>query len=529
MVTSSLSDLLYDAGIRFPDQLALVTPTGHVTYGEFQRRALCLAACLVESGVRPGDRVIICLQKGLELTVAIFSTLLAGGCYVPIDYATPPARILLIARDAEPKAIICTFRTGQNLFHDISITSAMDAEADLNKQTCIFMPSHSHSEKSFATCTPWERALHCVPLSAPVPTAPTARAYILYTSGSTGLPKGVVHTHESALAFVNWAADNLQLEAKDVLSQHASPSFDLTIFDFFSSAKAAATLVSVPEWMFGQIGKTFRFIVEQGITVWYSVPSALLRREGVARFSTLSNSSLRRVVFAGEVIPVNLLREFMECLPPGCMVSNWYGPTETNVITHHDISASNLESDRPIPIGRPCAYAHIRIVPRADTEVEASNQGELLAATPTIMQEYWKLSDLTAKVCAVDSDGRRYYKTGDLVTKEDGQLIFLGRIDRLLKVRGYRLQPEEIEHVLQGHAEVLEAAVIAIREEGVEYIAGVVATTNPEEGLLTELQRLCEELLPPYMVPSKIVRLDALPRNERGKISFRAIQHLFSH
>jgi acyl-coenzyme A synthetase/AMP-(fatty) acid ligase len=142
------------------------------------------------------------------------------------------------------------------------------------------------------------------------------------------------------------------------------------------------------------------------------------------------------------------------------------------------------------------------------------------------MQGYWKLDDLTAKPCAVRSDG--HYKTGDLVIEEDGRLTFLGRKDRLLKVRGYRLQPEEIEHVLQGHEDVLEAAVIAIREDGVENIAGLVATAKLEDELLTDLKSLCEELLPPYMVPSKIVRVHALPRNERGKVDFLTIQHLFS-
>ncbi len=525
MFTSGLADLLCDAGTQHPDQLALVTPVGQITYRELHRRAVCLAGCLIESGVKSGDRVIICLRKGPELSIAIFGTLLAGGCYVPIDYATPPARIRLIALDAEPVAVISTFHTGQSLFDDISVTPAMDAVAGLDKQTFIFMLSHSQNNKAFVKLVSWERAMNSAPPSSLPAADPTGKAYILYTSGSTGRPKGVVHTHESALTFVSWATDNLQLQAKDVLSQHASPSFDLTIFDFFASVRAAATLVSIPEWTFGRLDRIFRFIVEKGITVWYSVPSALLRQEGIARFGQLSKSALRRVVFAGEVIPVHLLRELVACLPLGCTVSNWYGPTETNVITHHDISSFDLESDKPIPIGRPCDYAQIRIVAEADAG-ETSFEGELWADSPTVMQGYWKLDDVNAKSCAVRSDG--HYKTGDLVIEEEGQLTFLGRKDRLLKVRGYRLQPEEIEHVLQGHEDVLEAAVIAIREDGVENIAGLVATAKLDDPLLTDLKSLCEELLPSYMVPSRIVRVPALPRNERGKIDFRTIQHLFS-
>jgi acyl-coenzyme A synthetase/AMP-(fatty) acid ligase len=156
-------------------------------------------------------------------------------------------------------------------------------------------------------------------------------------------------------------------------------------------------------------------------------------------------------------------------------------------------------------------------------------KGELLVASPTVMEGYWKLDDLTANVMMVSGDGQRFYQTGDLVTEDDyGRLIFLGRKDRLLKVRGYRLQPEEIEHVLQGHADVIEAAVVVIREAGLESIAGVVATTNFEDGFQKHLKKLCEDILPPYMVPSKIVRVEALPRGNRGKIDFRAIENIIS-
>src|SRR5262249_34005252 len=144
--------------------------------------------------------------------------------------------------------------------------------------------------------------------------------------------------------------------------QHASASFDLAVFDYFCSALAAATLVSVPEWMFGQVGKTCRWIVQNGITVWYSVPSALLAPTASAT-EVLSDSQLRHVVFAGETIRKESLQTFAKYLPSGCALSNWYGPTETNVCTYKDIGAEDLASDAPVPIGIPCPYAEIEIAP----------------------------------------------------------------------------------------------------------------------------------------------------------------------
>jgi acyl-coenzyme A synthetase/AMP-(fatty) acid ligase len=355
-----------------------------------------------------------------------------------------------------------------------------------------------------------------------------AKAYILYTSGSTGRPKGVVHTHRSALAFVQWATDHLGLEAEDVLSQHASPSFDLTVFDFFCSAMAAASLVSIPEWMFGQVPKTCRFIAETGITVWYSVPSALLRGGGLTSLRGLSSSALRHVIFAGEVIPKKAINEFVRHLPSGCAVSNWYGPTETNVCTFHKLEATDLDLGMPVPIGIPCPYVQIRLCSKAKEETETSG-GELLVASETLMEGYWKIEQLTAKVCTEEHDGQRYYKTGDVVSYDRGRLQFLGRKDRMLKVRGYRVQPEEIEQVLQAHANVSEAAAVIIRDEGIDKLAAaVVVTSNLRDAVLADLERHCAEMLPRYMVPSTIILVESLPRGSRGKVDFEALSKLIT-
>jgi L-proline---[L-prolyl-carrier protein] ligase len=530
MVKTTLADLLLEAGTHHPDKIALITPAEHLTYSGLCCRTLQLAAYLVEVGLQPGDRVLICLPKCVELSTAIFGTLAIGGCYVPIDYTTPAPRVKMIARDAEPKAIICTSRLAQHLFEDIARDSRVTTHHSLGQQIFIYtLNSPSAFNFHASVGTSWGQAMDSAALNSPVSLDPAAQAYILYTSGSTGRPKGVIHTHESAMAFVRWAANHLSLESGDILSQHASPSFDLTVFDFFCSAMAGATLTSIPEWMFGQVAKTCRFIVEKGITVWYSVPSALLRQGGTKSLRELPKSALRRVAFAGEVLPTRLLREFVEYLPPRCTVSNWYGPTETNVCTFYDIAMADLKSDRPIPIGAPCPYAQIRLDSKADALTEASGKGELLIASPTVMEGYRNLDDLTAHAFTMEHDGRRYYKTGDIVTYDDeGRLLFLGRTDRLFKLKGYRIQPEEIEQILQEYDGVAEAAAIAIREREVDKLIAVVVTTSSEDRILADIKKFCAEMLPPHMVPSRIVRVGALPRGSRGKVDFAAVPKIIS-
>lgn len=523
----TLSSLLLDAGAYHQGCIALVTPGGRLSYGELSVRALRLSAFLIDAGVRSGDRVVICLPKCAELSMAIFGVLLTGGCYVPIDYMTPAARALMIIQDSEAKAVICTYRLGKHLFDVTPHASEDSSDRKANSDVFVYILNQPAPSSAIqrSDCVAWPQVIDSTAMTSPVSVDPDMRAYILYTSGSTGRPKGVVHTHASAMTFVSWANGRTKLGSEDVMSQHASPSFDLTVFDFFCSTMAAATLTLVPEWMFGQLAKTCRFIVENGITVWYSVPSALLRSEG-GDMSGLSRSSLRHVVFAGEVIPKKALKEFVEYLPPDCLVSNWYGPTETNVCTHHDITIADLESDIPIPIGMPCPYARVRI----DTGGSGQpDKGELLVDSPTNMEGYWKLDRLTADAFTVEVDNRHYYKTGDIVAYNDDKLHFLGRKDRQLKVRGYRLQPEEIEQTLRGHADVVEAAVVVINEDGTELIAAaVVVMANMEKSGLAELKRFCNETLPLYMIPSKIIRVAALPRGARGKVDLQAISKLIS-
>jgi amino acid adenylation domain-containing protein len=527
-MTSALSELLLQAADAYPDRPAVWSSTGQLTYADLFDRSMSLASALVEYGIEPGDRVVIALAKDVALPIAIFGTLLAGGAYVPIDYLTPPARAHVVAADAEPVAVISGPRTMRAMVLGDAHPSH-DGPSDNSPALHWlgrgwFDPDRSPERRPVSASLDQLQLLG--QLRSPVKVPASALAYILYTSGSTGRPKGVAHTNASALAFVRWAVDAAGVSHNDVLSQHASASFDLSVFDFFGAAMASARLALVPHSTFGRVASVCRFIASTGVTVWYSVPSALLRASSMESLALLQGSALRQVIFAGEEIPVGPLRVLWRNLPPGCQVANWYGPTETNVCTFHDLTVLDVDGPDPIPIGRPCPCASTSLVAEDGAVMSNGAAGELLVASDTLMSGYWKLPDATSRVFSAGPDGRVYYATGDLVSRDARGLTFRGRVDRLLKVRGHRVQPEEVEHVLEQRAEIDEAVVVKHRRGDVDVLAAVVRLAGAGALEHDAVIRHCAMFLPAYMVPDVILPVVELPRGPRGKADYDAVLEL---
>jgi amino acid adenylation domain-containing protein len=527
-MTPALSHLLLQAADAHPDRPAVWSPAGELTYADLCDRSLRLARALVEHGIEPGDRVVIALAKDVALPVAIFGTLLAGGAYVPIDYLTPPARAHAIAADAEAVAVVSGPRTMRAMLPG-DADLAHDGPAD-NSPALHWLGRGWFDVERSPERRPLSQSLDQIQQlgrsGSPVEVTPSALAYILYTSGSTGRPKGVAHTNASALAFVRWAVNAVGVTEHDVLSQHASASFDLSVFDFFGAAMGSARLALVPASTFGRVASLCRFIVATGVTVWYSVPSALLRASGMESLALLQNSALRQIIFAGEEIPVGPLRVLWDKLPPRCRVANWYGPTETNVCTFHDLTALDVAGEDPIPIGQPCPYASTSLAAEDGAARPDGAAAELLVASDTLMSGYWKLPDATSRVFSPGSNGRAYYATGDLVSRDARGFTFRGRVDRLLKVRGHRVQPEEVEHVLEQRAEIDEAAVVKHRRGDTDVLAAVVRLAAGRTLEHNAVIGHCGMFLPAYMVPDVILPVAELPRGPRGKADYHAVLEL---
>jgi amino acid adenylation domain-containing protein len=354
-------------------------------------------------------------------------------------------------------------------------------------------------------------------------------AYILYTSGSTGVPKGIVHTHRSGLSFAAWAADAYGVQHTDRLSNHAPLHFDLSTFDLFASAIAGATTVVLPEAATRLPASLSKLMADERLTIWYSVPYALIQLLQRGGLGARDLSTLRWVLFAGEPFPTKHLRQLMAALPQA-RFSNLYGPTETNVCTYFHVPPLPADSDEPIPIGRPCANVEALVVDAADQPVSAGQTGELLIRGPVVMRGYWGQPEKTNRGfyrrSAFSQFDDVFYRTGDLVQPlPDGNFKYLGRKDRQIKTRGYRVELDEIEVALLAHADVDEAAVFAVPDgQGSNRIEACVIL---KAGVVLTPAQLVEYLarrLPPYAVPAQLSVADDFPRTTTGKIDRRSLQ-----
>ncbi len=335
-------------------------------------------------------------------------------------------------------------------------------------------------------------------------------------------------THRNAMSFVQWCFDRIGVTPEDVLSNHAPLHFDLSVFDLYLAAMAAAPVVLVPDDQAYFGSALVRLINAEGVTVWYSVPSALtLIARAVDGPDDLAG--LRVVVFAGEVYPTKHLRELQALLGRGTTLWNLYGPTETNVCTYYQVR-DLPKDDRTIPIGRACQNDEVFALKEDGTTAGVGEEGELLVRGPTVMKGYWGRPEKTAEMLVRDPRPEGYgdpvYRTGDLVRlRPDGDYDFLGRRDHQIKSRGYRIELGEIEAALNSHPSLLEAVAVAIpHEEWGKAIVACVAVREGEDPAPNQVKKHLAERIPRYMIPARIDFLERLPRTSNGKIDRQRLQ-----
>jgi len=522
----SLVDLLCDAARLHGSKTALkMGGLGELSYSELDRASILVAESLRAAGIGKGDRVGLVLPKNLHAVVGLWGVMRAGAVYVPIDPASPPQRAALIAENCRMAAVLCSedlADTTQAIREKLDlVTLLLDGDEGLFADGLI-LPQESGNNESTATLP----AVNVRDL-----------AYILYTSGSTGVPKGVMVSHGAALSFAEWGARRFGITSEDVLSSHAPLHFDLSTFDFFASCFAGAQVVIFDE-------ETVRFpmaaaglLESAGITVWYSVPRALRSMLRKGRLAQRDLGSLRIVLFAGEPYPADELRELQTALP-GVSLFNLYGPTETNVCTYWEVPPPGSWNSSAVPIGIDCENCEGVVVDEDLKPVPDGASGELLVRGGTLMEGYWGDPEKTAESFLSDfryphlSD--RFYRTGDIVARQDdGNYAFFGRADHMVKIRGYRVELGEIEAALHRFEGLVEAAVVVVdplssATEDRELVAFVVGENGRliEGASNAELKQHIEGIVPKYMVPSLFLRLDKLPTTSTGKVDRQALTRL---
>jgi amino acid adenylation domain-containing protein len=509
-----LQQLLQKSAARYPEKLAVWARGRSLTYRELDQRSNQLAHLLQQRGVRKGDRVGIYFPKCVESLVAMLGVVKAGGVYVPLDPQAPADRIGYIIGNCGIRVLITREDKRRGL----------DA-ATLESLSFTVLVAEAPKSSTGDGVLPWT-ILSQFPLDhAPkVVLTETDLAYILYTSGSTGRPKGVMLTHQNALTFIEWCADIFKITSEDRLSNHAPLHFDLSVFDVYNALEAGASVYLITEDLALFPAKLASFIETQGITVWYSVPSALTLLLLHANLSAEKLQRLRIILFAGEVFPMKYLQQLAQLLPHVDLF-NLYGPTETNVCTYYKVERERLAGMDKLPIGIACENTEVFAVSDQNEIVtEVGGTGEFYVRGPAVTYGYWGDTEKTRKMVLPNTFQPNFeekmYRTGDLVQlAEDGNYYFLGRRDSMIKSRGYRIELGEIESALLSHAAVKEAVAIPIPDEIVgSRIKAVVAFHDGTTLTAPELQSYCGSKIPRYMIPEAIEFRDELPKTSTGKV-----------
>ena len=508
--------LVEESARRHPDDLAVVDRDRRLTYRELDEQSNRLAHLLSARGVIKGDRVGLFLVKSLESVIGVYGIMKAGAAYVPLDPDAPVNRLAYIIRDC---GITCLL-TGEEKSEQVG--AMLDAAADFKTVIVLNGIPDQLIDRMVALGRSDIESSSAEPL--PSDSIDQDLAYILYTSGSTGEPKGVMLTHRNALAFIAWAAEEFGVGPSDRLSSHAPLHFDLSVFDLFAAAYGGAAVVVVPPKASLFPPEIVKFIREQSITVWYSVPSILsmIALRGGLQKKELPN--LRTILFAGEVFPVKYLSQLM-ALVPHARFANLYGPTETNVCTWFDVPPLDDDVTEPVPIGKAVANDFVFAVSDDGAVAGIGEVGELHVRGATVMRGYWGDPGRTARGLIPDplGSGDPVYRTGDLVELQpDGNYRYIGRRDAQIKSRGYRIELGDIETALNLHPGVVECAVLAIPDE--LFTNRLVGYATVREGTtVSDLSSFCRDRLPGYMVPESFTLLPVLPKTSTGKIDRRAL------
>lgn len=485
-----LHELVREQARRSPGLLAVSGPDGQMTYGELDSEADALAFVLAGRGVQPGDRVALWLPKSARAVATMQAALRLGAAYVPIDPLGPVARAVRVVSDCAPRVVVTTPEWAMKL-REHGVTAAMPYPDGLERVRPVPDPGGD----------------------------PGDLAYILYTSGSTGTPKGVCLSHRNALAFVDWAVAEIGARPADRFANHAPFHFDISVLDLYAAFRVGASVHLIPTEMSFAPTLLVDYMLRHQITVWYSVPSALvlMARDGGMLKVPLSDFSLRVLLYAGEPFPIKYLRSLRDYLP--VRILNLYGPTETNVCAFYEVAAIAAEQVRSVPIGRACSGDRIWAVRDDGSAAVPGEEGELIVDGPTVMLGYWGQPR---------QDGQPY-RTGDRVMLLDsGDYQYLGRRDGMVKVRGYRVEIGEIEATLQAHPDIADVAVVLAGTGMDAKIVAYVVTAGATPPGLLELKRHCAATLPRHMIIDAVRHVTELPRTGTGKLDRQAVVSGFS-
>ena len=529
-MSALLQDLVTRRAEQDAERIALVMEGQRVSYGELDAASNRLARMVREAGCRRGDRVCLFLPKSPTAVTSMLAVLKADCAYVPIDVASPPARVARVVEAADP-ALVLVAGEAAGLVGELVSSGAIRPGQAIGVPAEYDADAEWPFEPTF-TAADWA-SLEPEPL--PRSNGRDDLAHLLFTSGSTGVPKGVMITHDNVLHFVEWATSYFGTSADDRISGHPPLHFDLSTFDVYGTFLAGAELHLVPASYNLLPTKLASLIRDAELTQWFSVPSTMAHMLKFRAVDKGAFPSLRRVIWCGEVLPTPVLVQWMDAIPQATF-TNLYGPTEATIASSYFTVPERPASEtEEIPIGTPCAGEELLVLDEELRPVPEGEIGDLFIAGVGLSPGYWRDAEKTSAAFLPDprapESGARIYRTGDLArVGDDGLVYFLGRADSQIKSRGFRIELGEIEVALNTLDGVSECAVVGVDTSGFEGKA-ICCAYAPDEGASVEPAALREQLrtlLPPYMIPTRWIELGELPKNVNGKIDRRGLADRFA-
>lgn len=527
-MTFLLHRLLTEAAQSDPDREAVRFGGRAMTFGELERASNSIAHCFLDAGIRRGDRVALLVNKGFEQVAAVHGILKAGAAYVPLDVMAPVQRNALIVRDTEPSAIVTTPSRAHGLL------AAGDEAAP--PRLLILSPEAPGEEEGDADVAgdagvprvPFDQAAGDRNADPPdVGAVELDLACLLYTSGSTGAPKGAMLSHRNGLSLSEWWVGLSKMSPEDRELGFSPLQFVASINDLFATIMGRATLVLLPERDLFSAQALGRALQDERITLWMGAPPIfmILLKGGWAPGSF---PSVRACLWGGSVFPPKHVRALQQ-LVPNARLRSMLGSTEACQVTVYDVEEV-ADDDQPIPIGRPCANVDVYALKEDGSVAGPGEEGRVHVRSASVFKGYWRDPEKTAGALIRDPLRPDFpdvvYRSGDLVRKlPDGNYVFVGRTDQMIKTRGgFRVEPAEIEAAINLHPSVLEGAVIPVPHA--TWGHDIVAYVQPQPGAdvsETDLKAHVGDRLPKYMVPRRIEVVDELPRTAAGKVARQAL------
>ncbi|MFC1818490.1 amino acid adenylation domain-containing protein [Thermodesulfobacteriota bacterium] len=501
---TSVFEYLEKSFTLFNGRTALADDKGLLNFSELEQRSASLAAKILDFTESANQPVAFLLPKSKDCLVTIAAILASSNTYVPLDEKSPTGRLKAILGNIRPALVITT--------------SGLDAklqEAGYGSSKVIYL-----DEFTFDPPTNEARSLLKERRELLIDTDP---AYIINTSGSTGIPKGVVISHRSIIDYIDWAIDCYGVCEKMVIGNQAPFHFDNSTLDIYLGFATGATIDVIPEMCFAFPAKLVEYVNAHGINFVFWVPSVLINVANVNLFDKMAPPALTHVLFAGEVMPNRHLNYWRKHLPDA-LFSNLYGPTEITVDCTYYIVDREFGDCDLLPIGIPCRNTDVMVLNKENQLCQQGEHGELCVRGSSLALGYWADPVRTAEVFVQNPLNKNYpeliYRTGDIVfTNEHGEIMFIGRKDNQIKHLGYRIELGEIETSVLGISEVKNACVLYNQDE-----KAITLFYEAFEGLTDAgIKKALVGKLSKHMIPTAFHRLDTLPKTPNGKIDRQAL------